>query len=247
MVTRAADGSYFVSGAKAWCSGAVTAQHALVTAWRASDDLPQLIAVQVSHPGVVVRADHWKAIGMANSQSVKVIFNAAPCTLVGQPGAYLERPGFWQGGAGVAACWLGGAVGIANNLHKAMLGTGGDSSSSSGTSGNSGFKLASLGKAFLAVSQTSQILRSAAAWIDAHPLADASCVALQARLSAEQCAKVVLDEAGKAIGATPFCLDEKFARAAADLPVFIRQSHAEKDFAALGERVCQTAPGSWAL
>jgi hypothetical protein len=28
---------------------------------------------------------------------------------VGRPGSYLNRPGFWHGTAGVAACWLGGA------------------------------------------------------------------------------------------------------------------------------------------
>ena len=67
------------------------------------------------------------------------------------------------------------------------------------------------------------------------------------RLSAERCAKLVIDEAGKAMGATPFCLNEKFAQAVADLPVFIRQSHADRDFAALGERSLKNVDTSWTL
>ncbi|HEY2199001.1 MAG TPA: acyl-CoA dehydrogenase, partial [Mycobacterium sp.] len=32
----------------------------------------------------------------------------------------------------------------------------------------------------------------------------------------------------------PLCLDEQHARAVADLTVYVRQSHAERDLAALG-------------
>ena len=83
----------------------------------------------------------------------------------------------------------------------------------------------------------------------AHPRHDASEVALRVRLRAETAAKAVLDTVGAALGATPFCRDARFARMAADLPVFIRQSHAERDFAALGERVMAgaNAGGGWSL
>jgi len=46
----------------------------------------------------------------------------------------------------------------------------------------------------------------------------------------------VVEHAGRALGAAPLCRNERFARAMADLPVFLRQSHAERDLAALGER-----------
>jgi hypothetical protein len=49
------------------------------------------------------------------------------------------------------------------------------------------------------------------------------------------------------MGATPFCLDEKFAKAVADLPVFIRQSHADRDFVALGERSLKRESTAWVL
>jgi hypothetical protein len=86
---------------------------------------------------------------------------------------------------------------------------------------------------------TAALLRAAAAWIDAHPRAPAQAVALRTRQSAERTARTVLDEAGQALGAAPFCQDAAFARHAADLPVFIRQSHGPKDDAALGQLAAQ--------
>jgi hypothetical protein len=88
---------------------------------------------------------------------------------------------------------------------------------------------------------TAALLREAAAWIDAHPTDDASAQTLRVRQAAEGGARLVLDEVGRALGATPFCRDARFARAAADLPVFIRQSHAERDFAGLGDRLAERA------
>ncbi|MFC6284822.1 MULTISPECIES: acyl-CoA dehydrogenase [Polaromonas] len=228
-----------LSGSKHWCSGAITGDHALLTAWAKDEDLPHLISIDLDQPGIAIDSDKWKAVGMASSMSVNVAFDGAKGSRLGKAGQYLSRPGFWQGGAGIAACWYGGAVGIATALRKGLLESSGDD--------QQGYKLASLGKIDLALEETGAILRHAARWIDDHPFFDASQVALTARLSAEKCAKSVIDEVGKAMGATPFCLNEKFAKAAADLPVFIRQSHAEKDFAALGERSLTREAPAWSL
>ena len=59
---------------------------------------------------------------MAASASIDVAFNSALGEPVGGAGAYLQRPGFWQGGAGIAACWHGGAVALARTLlaHSAL-------------------------------------------------------------------------------------------------------------------------------
>ena len=225
-------------GTKFWCSGAATADNALLTAWAADGSGPQLFRLALDQPGIHVDANAWKAVGMVGSASLDVAFDGARAHRVGKPGDYLSRPGFWQGGAGVAACWYGGARGIAQTLHNAVI--------AAPPTGRTPFRLAALGKIDLALHSTVCVLREAAAWIDAQPKADASQVALTCRLAAEQCARQVLDEAGCALGAGAFCRDAKFARAAADLPVFIRQSHAEHDFAALGERTAE-ALQPWAL
>lgn len=232
-------GGVRLSGAKYWCSGAQTADHALLTAWQGESALPQLVAVELNQPGVLISSDQWNAVGMAGSRSVNVAFDGARGRRVGKPGDYLNRPGFWQGGAGIAACWFGGTVGIASVLRKSLL--------SAQFSDASGYKMASMGKVELAIQETANILKQAAQWIDANPLLDSSRVALSARLSTERSAKLVIDEVGKAMGATPFCLDHKFALAVADLPVFIRQSHAERDFAALGERSLKAETAAWCL
>jgi hypothetical protein len=99
----------------------------------------------------------------------------------------------------------------------------------------------------LSLTQALTIAREAARWIDEHPQADASCVALTVRLAAEQCSKTVIHEVGQVMGAGPFCLDKKFAQATADLPVFIRQSHADRDYAALGMKLAETTPFPWGL
>ena len=62
IVSGPGDGSFYVNGAKAWCSGATTVQNALLTAWSGNDALPQLVAVRLDHKGVTVHADEWKAV-----------------------------------------------------------------------------------------------------------------------------------------------------------------------------------------
>ncbi len=231
------DGSVALSGSKFWCSGATCADHALLTAWGENGSGPHLVAVDLHQSGITVDSSHWKAVGMAGSLSVNVRFENVQAQRIGGDKDYLTRPGFWQGGAGIAACWYGGAVGIATALRQSML----------KSSANNASREIAMGKVELALAETAALLRHAASWIDTHPKADASQVALAARLSAEKCAKTVLDEVGRAMGPTPFCLDEKFAQAAADLPVFIRQSHGDRDFAALGERSLKQEASAWLL
>lgn len=238
LIHTNADGGVILEGAKYWCSGAASADQALLTAWEPDGSGPHLVAVDLRQPGFTLDCDKWKAVGMASSMSVNVAFDGVKGRRVGKPGEYLSRPGFWHGGAGIAACWYGGAVGVALALRKSLL----DATHDAG-----GYKLAALGKVELAIEETAAVLRQAALWIDDHPSLDASRVALTTRLSAERCAKLVIDEVGKALGATPFCLNEKFAKAVADLPVFIRQSHADRDFAALGERSLKAQATAWTL
>ena len=230
-----------LDGAKCWCSGAGSATHALLTAWLPGIDSPQLVALDIRQTNVSVDDAAWRAVGMGGSASLDVRFTGARAIAVGRPGDYLSRAGFWQGGAGIAACWYGGTLAIADALRAQVH--------RSPATGRSPFRLAALGKVDVSLRSTAAVLREAAEFIDAHPLADARPVALRARLAAEASATFVLDEAGRALGATPFCRDARFARMAADLPVFIRQSHAERDFAALAEALATDDLGAtgWPL
>jgi heme oxygenase len=61
------------------------------------------------------------------------------------------------------------------------------------------------------------------------------------RAAAERTAVEVLERALKVTGPTPACRDRRFAQRVADLPVYVRQHHAERDLAALGRAVLGTA------
>ncbi|GGX34537.1 acyl-CoA dehydrogenase [Pigmentiphaga litoralis] len=242
------DGGAVLTGTKAWCSGAAAVTHAVVSAWNA-DGKPVLVAVAMNQPGVTVTDRGWHAVGMEATYSVEVDFAQADAHWVGRPGQYVGRPGFWHGGAGIAACWYGGACAIANAVRHACAAAAHrpDNAAPSGASAALSFRLAHLGAIEVALGQTASLLREAAAWIDAHPKQDAMAIALRVRASAEATATLVLDHAGRALGATPYCRDPRYARMAADLPVFIRQSHAEQDLAALARTQLDAPENSWGL
>ncbi|HEV7835409.1 MAG TPA: acyl-CoA dehydrogenase [Caballeronia sp.] len=221
-------------GTKAWCSGAASITHALVTAWNERDE-PILAAIDLHQPGVRITRDGWMAVGMSASASVDVHFDHAKATCIGAPRAYLERAGFWHGGGGIAACWFGAATAIGEFVKR-------DTARRADP-----YKLAHLGAIDTALSGTASLLREAAARIDRAPQSDAMPDAFRVRLAAERSAVDVVEHAGRALGAAPLCRNRHLASLMADLPVFIRQSHAERDEAALAERLIKGECGTWKL
>ena len=220
-IDRDASGRVRLRGRKAWCSGAAELSHALVSGWNC-DGHPWLAAVALRQRGVTARCEGWAAVGMAESGSVDVVFDDAEAAAVGAPGDYLRRPGFWQGGAGIAACWFGGAAGMARALRGRC------------TASSDPHRLAHLGDVDAALSAAAALLRETAEWIDEHPARNAQAAAMRVRLAVEEAAQAVLAHAGKALGAGPLCRDAQLARAVADLPIYLRQSHAQRDLEGLG-------------
>lgn len=222
-----------LNGTKAWCSGAPIVSHALMTVWQ--DDRQRLAAVAMDQPGVTVTDRGWQAVGMQATSSVEVDFREARATLIGPPDAYLARPGFWQGGAGIAACWLGGAHALARTLREKASHRQDDP-----------LMLAHLGHVDVALQTGLAVLRDAAAAIDAAPEKDCQALTLRTRAVIEHSVGEIIDHCGRALGAGPFCRDRRFARMMADLPVYLRQSHAERDLSALG-RLCADTDHGWSL
>ncbi|BEU24449.1 acyl-CoA dehydrogenase [Paraburkholderia sp. 22B1P] len=235
LIAHAADGNVLtLEGTKPWCSGAPHVTHALVTAWR--DDEPVLAAVELSQPGIAIDPGGWQAVGMRATGTSSVRFDGARAVQVGTAGAYLKRPGFWHGGAGIAACWYGCAAALASILRDSVK------------RHDDPHACAHLGAADAELSAVAALLRESAAWIDAHPRDDAQQCALRVRVAVEQAAEQVMQHVSRALGAAPFCTDPWFARAIADLPVFLRQSHAERDECALGRTLLDDEAGeTWNL
>jgi alkylation response protein AidB-like acyl-CoA dehydrogenase len=214
-----------LDGTKAWCSGAGLCSHALVTARMASGDRG-LFAVPLRRPAVRPLPSTWRNPGMAQSDTRSVHFSGAPAIPVGQPGDYLSRPGFWHGAIGVSACWLGGARSVA----KPLYGRGADGGADS-------HALAHLGAVDAALAAGEAILMAAAAEVDADPLnrkGSAELIARRVRAVAETAVDQVINRTARALGPGPLCQDAEHAQRVADLTVYVRQSHAERDLEQLG-------------
>ena len=211
-----------LDGTKQYCSGARSVTDALVTA--TAPDGSRLFAVSTSDLSPV--AGTWPATGMAGSDTLDVDFADIPAEPVGDPGRYTSRPGFAHGGAGVAACWYGGARGVGHTLVAAAaerdLGP---------------HALAHLGAVDIAMHTARAALDAAAAEIDADPddrKNGGRQRALRVRALVEATATEVMHRVGRALGAGPLSHDEAHGRRVADLTVYLRQHHAERDLAELG-------------
>ncbi|MGB8230334.1 MAG: acyl-CoA dehydrogenase family protein [Pseudonocardiaceae bacterium] len=225
------DGEWRLAGTKRWCSGAHACTHALVTAHAV--DGGRLFAVDLSGPGVHPGAGGWTGLGMAGSDTENVELDAVPAVAIGAPRAYLDRVGFWYGAIGVAACWYGGAVAVGRPLWEAARGEGLDPHAR-----------AHLGAVDTALAAAGSVLREAAAAADRGPdpatsdppsMQLAQRHALRVRTVVEAAATQTIERVGRALGPRPLATDAAHSRRIADLIVYLRQSHAERDLAALGD------------
>lgn len=218
-----------LSGQKLWCSGAHICTHTLLTA-RVGEQRA-LFAVDLAQEGVRAVPDTWPAVGMAASDSGAVDLDRADAVMVGAGGDYLSRPGFWHGAIGVAASWYGCACGVADALlAKASAGRADEHA------------LAHLGHVSTALSGARWALAAAAEEVDADPRDEqgaAQSRAHRVRALVEAAATETIQHVGRALGAGPLCTDGAHARRVADLTVYLRQSHAERDLAVLGRLVAE--------
>lgn len=221
-----------LDGIKAWCSGASLADAALVTAHEG--DQRVLVRVVLAQSGIAPLGDDWQAVGMARVDSGRLSFQGAQATRVGAPGAYLARPGFWHGGAGIAACWFGAAAAIAETLRVHPR------------AGGNAHAMAHLGAIDMALTAAASLLRETAATIDAAPELPHIEAVTRVRSVVERTCSEVIDRVGRALGPAPLCQDGAHARRCADLTTFLRQSHAERDWATLGA-AAQARENTWTL
>lgn len=160
---------------------------------------------------------------MQDTDTATVHFYQVAASNVGASNAYLERAGFWHGAAGVAACWYGAAACIASYLITSYKHKPND------------FKAMYLGQISTALVVTQQYFYHIADLIDTEPQQSHELIIRQLRANVEQVARQVMEVAGQALGAAPFCNNAHFARLSADLAVFIRQSHGAFDLQKIGE------------
>jgi alkylation response protein AidB-like acyl-CoA dehydrogenase len=228
-----ADGWSLV-GSKPFCSGSTRIDRALVTA-----DCPdgyRLFDISVAENVLRIHSGSWPAVGMADSLSDTLDFggSAIPASrAVGPPNFYLERPGFWFGAVGVAACWYGGARGLLGQVVESL------------GPRPSELVVTEIGYAAAQIDLMRRALEQAAREIDADPgdrSGEAHRRALVIRQAVHQGAHQVLVHSAAAGGARPFCLDAAQAQRVADLYVYLAQHHGPRDANALGAMACEGWP-----
>ena len=224
-----------LDGTKPWCSLAGSLSHALVTA-NTTATTRRLFVVDLADPGITVRTDAWVSRGLPAVPSGPVEFRGTMARPVGDDGWYLRRPGFAWGGIGVAACWWGGAVGLARRVWESVLEREPDQ-----------IALAHLGALDLALTAAGTSLAAAAAAIDAGDAVGDQGALLAERVRGQVARTVdeVITRTGHALGPAPLAFDARHAGRIADLQLYVRQHHAERDDAALGRRLRDAGVSPW--
>lgn len=222
-----------ISGQKTWCSAASLVDYGLMT-YRDAQQQSQLLLVDMQHANIDIDTTDWQAVGMQHTQTAKITFDDVPAQAIAAPDDYLSRAGFWHGAAGVAACWYGAAVRLAAFLQQAC------------DRPDHHYRLMYLGQANRQLAAVKHSFLQLAQQMDANPTQSHELAVRILRANVEEAALTVLDQVGKALGARPFCDNSTFARLAADLPVFLRQSHAAHDLEQIGKLSVQEHV-SWML
>lgn len=220
-------------GIKPWCSGAEFIQKALIS-FKDQQGQSQLCIIDLGQPSIRVDLAHWQAAGMQGTQTARVNFQDTTVKLIGRPNDYLDRAGFWHGAAGVAACWYGATVRLMDELQQSCLKT------------PNPFKKMYFGQLASQLAVTRQYFLYVAQLMDSQPKLSHEREVRILRAQVEKSSLAVIEGAGKALGARPFCEQATFASLMADLPVFIRQSHAAFDDEQIAER-CLQEQISWQL
>ncbi|WP_253259708.1 acyl-CoA dehydrogenase [Subtercola boreus] len=239
LVACAQDGaSWTLTGTKPWCSLADRLDRALISAavGGGGASVPRrLFAVDLRQPGVRVEPGAWHARGLAEVPSGPVHFDGVDAEPVGAAGWYLERPGFAWGGIGVAACWFGGAVGVGRTLAERARNT-----ADLLLQLHLGVVDERLSDARRALAEAAQLVDDGSATGEAGRL-----LAKRVRATVARASEDVLRHVAHALGPAPLALDAMHAKRVADLELYLRQHHAEKDEASLGRQLTEGTDLPW--
>jgi hypothetical protein len=214
-----------LSGSKRFCTGAGLLDRALITA---TVPRHQLIDLDLSSSASSLTFDNseWITQAFAETSTCTVTFQAAPfndADLIGPEHWYLDRLGFWSGAVGPAACWAGGALGL---VDWALL-----------QGRDDPHTLAHLGALKADAWLLHSTLAQAGSEIDQHPEDTAANhkLALTVRHLIETTCADILMRIGRAYGPYPLAFQAGISRRYAEVELYIRQCHGERDLANLGK------------
>lgn len=221
------DDGWVLDGVKPWCSLAGDVSAGLVTAW-VDERRRGLFAVGTHDPGFSVDSGAWRPSGLAEVATATVTMRGVAARPVGGPGWYLTRPGFAWGGIGVAAVWFGASVAVARRLLRETSRRAPDD-----------IALLHLGELDARLTAARTLLAHAAHEVDAGRAEGAAGARLAARVRhvVADAAEEVLTRTAHGLGPGPLSQEPEHSRRVADLSLYLRQHHAERDAVALGRMV----------
>lgn len=217
------DGDLWVlDGTLRFASGAGVVDRALVPVWP-EPDVHVLLDLDVS--GWTFDPGTWRTRAMEQSRSHQATLTElrTAATEVGPPGFYLDRPGFFPGGVGVAAVWAGGAARIADVLAVAVP-----------ESRRSPAQVVRFGRLRTRVATAAAVVRDSAGRLGEGTVEDLRVTSTYARAGVADAVRGVLAEARTVAGPAALAFDEDLTRAIDDLAMFVAQQNEDGDAQWLG-------------
>jgi alkylation response protein AidB-like acyl-CoA dehydrogenase len=224
------DGPLLLSGTMPFASGCGVIDRSLVTVVTETEPARNLL-VDAAVDRWKYDQESWCSDAMSVSRSFTLQLDAEPVpadAVVGEPGFYLERPAFLPGGIGVAAVWTGGAQAVLDVLVGWL---------SAGTLDQA--QSLRIGGIALEIDTCCALLDRAAAVLDgpAELIPDetaALCTYTRAGIGAA--VRRALQTARDCAGPAGAAHVPQLSGAIADLDLYVRQQHADRDLFALSRR-----------
>lgn len=221
-----------LSGTKPFCSGSDLVDRALVLV----DDGEQLVDLDMSErrSWAVVEDTPWCTPAFAETHTQTLRFSGhtvEPLAMINAAGWYFRRRGFWVGALSPAACWAGGAIGLIDHARH--------------SAGRDPHARASVGAMLAAQWQLEAILAQAAAITDRDSSQDSARAyprALAVRHTIERTCMEVIDRFGRICGPRALAGDAAMAKRVAELLLYVRQCHGERDLEELGSHAGWWSP-----
>lgn len=218
-------------GCKPFCSGSDIVDRALIYLYP-NEQLVE-VAIGSEDAAKFCRFDStgWQSPAFYETHTWSVIFDGLAlekADFIGGPRWYFDRPGFCCGAFAPAACWTGGAMALVDSMRHRTL--------------KDGHSKAHLGAMVAMLCNMRSMLNWAAGQVDADPF---NCsgqlfpAALVVRHQIERGCTEIIDRFGRTLGPRPYAFENDNARRIAELQLYIRQCHAERDLEELG--VCLAA------
>lgn len=209
-----------VNGTKEFCSGAGLVSHALITAGTGGSTLVE-IDLEAAPGQKVFDGGGWAVEAFRMTCTSAMRLSDYPIVrVVGERNWYVERPGFWQGACGPAAAWAGGAAGLMDYVMSNRRDDSHTAAHRAAIHSN--------------VWATQCYLDTAAVEFDRQPKGDAMIRALEVRHLTEQACTDTLRRFARCMGPGPMAKNADLSRRYAELDIFLRQCHAERDLEGLG-------------